>query len=39
MSQLVDTNASQIAAEFVRERRRAGPPTLGMVMTSVIVMT
>lgn len=39
MSQLVDTNASQIAAEFVRERRRAGSPTMGMVMTLVIVMT
>lgn len=39
MSQLIDTNASQIAAEFVRQRRRAGSPAMGMVMTLVIVMS
>lgn len=38
MSQLVDTNASAIAAEFVKERRRAGSPAMGMVLTLVIVM-
>ena len=30
-----DTNASAIAAEFVRARRRAGSPAMGMVMTLV----
>ena len=38
MSQLLETNASEIAAEFVRERRRAGSPAMGMVLTLVIVM-
>lgn len=38
MSQLEDTNASEIAADFVRERRHAGSPAMGMVMTLVIVM-
>jgi glucose-6-phosphate dehydrogenase assembly protein OpcA len=39
MSRLEDTNASGVAAEFVRERRRAGSPVMGMVLTLVIVMT
>lgn len=39
MSQLTDTNASEIAAEFVRERRAAGSPAMGMVMTLVIVLS
>jgi glucose-6-phosphate dehydrogenase assembly protein OpcA len=38
MIELVDTNSSQIAAEFVRARTRAGSPAMGMVMTLVIVV-
>jgi glucose-6-phosphate dehydrogenase assembly protein OpcA len=38
MIELVDTNSSQIAAEFVRARMRAGSPAMGMVMTLVIVV-
>jgi glucose-6-phosphate dehydrogenase assembly protein OpcA len=34
---LADTNAGQIASEFIRARRRAGSPAMGMVMTLVIV--
>jgi glucose-6-phosphate dehydrogenase assembly protein OpcA len=37
MIELVDTNASEIAAEFIRARRRSGSPAMGMVMTLVIV--
>jgi len=37
MIELVDTNSSTIAAEFVRARRRAGSPAMGMIMTLVIV--
>ena len=37
MIDLVDTNSSAIAAEFLRSRRRAGSPAMGMVMTLVIV--
>ncbi len=36
MIELLDTNASEIAAEFVRSRRRSGSPAMGMVMTLVI---
>jgi len=36
--ELVDTNASGIAAEFLRARTRAGSPAMGMVMTLVIVV-
>ncbi len=39
MIELTDTSASEIAAEFVRARRRAGSPAMGMVMTLVIVTT
>jgi glucose-6-phosphate dehydrogenase assembly protein OpcA len=35
---LTDTNSSEIAAEFLRGRRRAGSPAMGMVMTLVIVV-
>jgi glucose-6-phosphate dehydrogenase assembly protein OpcA len=35
--ELTDTNSSQIAAEFLRQRRRAGSPAMGMVMTLVVV--
>ena len=38
MIELVDTNSSAIAAEFVRARTRAGSPAMGMVMTLVIVV-
>ncbi|WP_210443287.1 glucose-6-phosphate dehydrogenase assembly protein OpcA [Nocardioides sp. SYSU D00065] len=37
MIELTDTNSSQIAAEFVRARTRAGSPAMGMVMTLIIV--
>ena len=37
MIDLVDTDSSKIAAEFVRARRRSGSPAMGMVMTIVIV--
>ncbi len=36
-TELIDTNASRIAAEFVKARRRAGSPAMGMVMTLIIV--
>ena len=38
MIELTDTNAGAIAAEFVRARRRAGSPAMGMIMTLVIVV-
>ena len=38
MLELIDTSSSQIAAEFVRARTRAGSPAMGMVMTLVIVV-
>jgi len=38
LTELMDTNASAIAAEFVRARKRAGSPAMGMVMTLVIVV-
>ena len=38
MIELIDTNASAIAAEFVAARLRAGSPAMGMVMTLVIVV-
>ncbi|WP_241153644.1 glucose-6-phosphate dehydrogenase assembly protein OpcA [Nocardioides pantholopis] len=38
MIELTDTNSAGIAAEFVRARRRAGSPAMGMVMTLVIVV-
>lgn len=37
MIELIDTNSSEIAAEFVRARTRAGSPAMGMVMTLIIV--
>jgi glucose-6-phosphate dehydrogenase assembly protein OpcA len=36
MIELTDTNSAAIAAEFVRARRRAGSPAMGMIMTLVI---
>ena len=38
MIELNDTTSSAIAAEFVRARRRAGSPAMGMVMTLVFVV-
>lgn len=38
MIELVHTNSAEIAAEFVRARKRAGSPAMGMVMTVVIVV-
>lgn len=38
MIELIDTTSSQIAAEFVRARTRAGSPAMGMVMTLIIVV-
>ncbi|MFN8196273.1 MAG: glucose-6-phosphate dehydrogenase assembly protein OpcA [Nocardioidaceae bacterium] len=39
MIELTDTNASEIASEFVRARIRAGSPAMGMVMTLVVVVS
>ncbi|MFT4083423.1 MAG: glucose-6-phosphate dehydrogenase assembly protein OpcA [Nocardioides sp.] len=36
-TELPDTNAAAIAAEFIRARREAGSPAMGMVMTLVVV--
>jgi len=38
MIEMTGTTASAIAAEFVRARRRAGSPAMGMVMTLVFVV-
>jgi glucose-6-phosphate dehydrogenase assembly protein OpcA len=38
MIELLDTKSSAIAAEFVRARRKAGSPAMGMVMTLVVVV-
>ncbi len=38
MIEMTQTNSSEIAAEFVRARTRAGSPAMGMVMTLVIVV-
>jgi glucose-6-phosphate dehydrogenase assembly protein OpcA len=38
MIELTDTSSADIAAEFVRARKRAGSPAMGMVMTLVIVV-
>ena len=38
MIELTGTNSAGIAAEFLRARRRAGSPAMGMVMTLVIVV-
>jgi glucose-6-phosphate dehydrogenase assembly protein OpcA len=35
--ELLDTNSGAIAAEFVRARRNAGSPAMGMIMTLIIV--
>ena len=38
MIELTDTNSAGIAAEFLRARKKAGSPAMGMVMTLVIVV-
>ena len=38
MIELIDTTSARIAAEFVRARKRAGSPAMGMVMTLIIVV-
>jgi len=38
MIELRETNSSAIAAEFVRARRKAGSPAMGMVMTLIFVV-
>lgn len=38
MIELIDTTSAKIAAEFVRARKRAGSPAMGMVMTLMIVV-
>src|SRR4051812_24452126 len=38
MIELTDTNAAAIASEFVRARKKAGSPAMGMVMTMVVVV-
>ena len=38
MIELTDTNAAGIASEFLRARKRAGSPAMGMVMTLVIIV-
>jgi glucose-6-phosphate dehydrogenase assembly protein OpcA len=37
--ELTTTNASQIAAALLQERRKAGSPAMGMVLTLVVVAT
>ena len=37
MIELLDTTSSAIASEFVRARRNAGSPAMGMIMTLIIV--
>ena len=38
MIELTETNSAGIAAEFLRARKKAGSPAMGMVMTLVIVV-
>ncbi|RYE80817.1 MAG: oxidoreductase, partial [Myxococcales bacterium] len=38
MRNLKDTNSAAIAAEFVRSRKEAGSPAMGMVMTVIVVV-
>jgi glucose-6-phosphate dehydrogenase assembly protein OpcA len=37
--ELTSTNASQVAAALLQERRKAGSPAMGMVLTLVVVTT
>jgi glucose-6-phosphate dehydrogenase assembly protein OpcA len=38
MLELIDTNSSEIAAAFVRDRIKAGSPAMGMVLTLIVVV-
>jgi glucose-6-phosphate dehydrogenase assembly protein OpcA len=38
MIELLDTDSNEIAAQFLRSRRNAGSPAMGMVMTLVFVV-
>ncbi len=38
MIELTETNAAGIASEFLKARKKAGSPTMGMVMTLVVVV-
>jgi glucose-6-phosphate dehydrogenase assembly protein OpcA len=38
MIELLDTDSNEIAAQFLRSRRSAGSPAMGMVMTLVFVV-
>lgn len=38
MRTLKDTNSAAIAAEFVRSRKQAGSPAMGMVLTLIVVV-
>ena len=38
MIEMLDTSSAAIATEFIRARRRAGSPAMGMVMTLVVVV-
>jgi glucose-6-phosphate dehydrogenase assembly protein OpcA len=38
MIELIDTDSNEIAAQFLRSRRTAGSPAMGMVMTLVFVV-
>ena len=38
MLELTDTNSSEIAAAFVRDRIKAGSPAMGMVLTLIVVV-
>src|SRR3954462_13910397 len=38
MIELPDTNAAAIGSGFVRARKKAGSPAMGMVMTMVVVV-
>ena len=35
--ELIDSNASQVASALLRARREAGSPTMGMVLTLIVV--
>jgi hypothetical protein len=38
MTELTDTNSAGIASEFLKARKRAGSPAMGMVMTLIVVV-
>jgi glucose-6-phosphate dehydrogenase assembly protein OpcA len=38
MIELINTNSSEIAAAFVRDRIKAGSPAMGMVLTLIVVV-